>query len=69
MNPVGLILVAAGMFSVLGGALDWDFFMNSRRAQLFVSLLGRNGARVVYIVLGVLISAVGAAVTLGILKR
>ena len=43
MNPAGLILMAAGVFSIAGAALDWDFFINSRKARLFVSLFGRNG--------------------------
>ena len=42
MDPVGLILVAAGLFSVCGAAFDWDFFMNSSKAWLFVKLFGRE---------------------------
>ena len=54
MSPVLLsaILVAAGSFSVAGAVLDWSFFMNSRKAAVFVSLFGRNGARIFYVVLG-----------------
>jgi hypothetical protein len=43
----------AGAFTIAGAALDWDLFMGSRRATLCVRLLGRNGARVFYGVLGV----------------
>ena len=63
------LLVFAGVFSVAGGAMDWDWFMNSRRAALFVKLLGRNGARVFYIILGVSIAGIGAAIATGAITR
>ncbi len=68
MNPVGLILVAAGLFSICGAAFDWDFFINSRKARLFVSILGRTGARVFYAILGLVIAVLGTLITLGIMK-
>ena len=69
MNPVGLILVAAGLFSICGAAFDWDFFLNSRKAQFFVSMLGRTGARGFYGILGLVIMVLGALITSGILKN
>lgn len=68
MNPLGLFLVAAGLFSICGAAFDWDFFLNSRRAQFFVSLFGRSGARIFYAFLGLVIAIMGALITVGILK-
>jgi hypothetical protein len=68
MNPVGLILVAAGIFSICGAAFDWDFFINSRKARFFVSTFGRTGARVFYGVLGLVIVVLGTLITAGILK-
>lgn len=47
-----VLLIVAGGFSIAGGVSNWDWFMNARRAQLFVGLFGRNGARVFYVVLG-----------------
>ena len=69
MNPVGLILVAAGIFSISGAVLDWDWFINSRKAQFFVAIFGRNGARIFYGILGVFIVVVGALIALGIVKN
>jgi hypothetical protein len=46
------LLVGAGAFSIAGAAKDWDFFMNNRRARLIVAILGREGARVFYGLLG-----------------
>jgi hypothetical protein len=68
MNPMGLILVAAGIFSICGAALDWDFFINSRKARFFVAVFGRTGARIFYGVLGLVIVFMGALITAGILK-
>lgn len=69
MNPVGLFLVAAGLFSICGAAFDWDWFINSRKAQLFVALFGRNGARIFYGILGTVIVIMGALVTLGVIRN
>lgn len=68
MNPFGLIIVAAGLFSICGAGFDWDFFINSRKARLFVMLFGRTGARIVYAVLGLFLAVLGVLLTLGILK-
>ena len=55
-----LIVIFAGLFSLAGGVLNWDFFMNNYRAKLFVSVLGRQGARVVYVLLGLGLAGFGA---------
>ena len=68
MNPVGLLIVAAGIFSICGAAFDWDFFIHSRKARFFVSTFGRTGARVFYAVLGLGIVILGALITTGVLK-
>lgn len=68
MNPFGLVLVAAGLFSICGAAFDWDFFINSRKARFFVSTLGRKGARIFYAVLGLVVLVLGALITAGILQ-
>ena len=64
MNPVGLVLVAAGIFSICGAIFDWDWFINSRKAQIWVTLFGRTGARIFYGILGVIICVIGIAATL-----
>jgi len=49
---VALGLALIGVFTMLGGILDWDWFMNHSRARGFVQLFGRTGARVFYVLLG-----------------
>ena len=47
-----LLGAAVGVFTICGAVFDWDFFMENRRARLFVWMFGRNGARVFYALLG-----------------
>jgi len=44
--------IAIGLFAILSSWANWDFFFNHRKAQFFVKILGRKGARIFYIVLG-----------------
>ena len=32
--------------------MDWDWYMNNRRARLIVAIVGRTGARIFYVGLG-----------------
>ncbi len=57
-------LLGGGVFSVLGALKDWDFFMNSRKARPFVRLVGRNGARIFYGVIGTILAVGGALMLL-----
>ena len=68
MNPVGLIMIAAGVFTVCGAGFDWDWYMNSRKAALFVSIFGRNGARIFYGLLGAFLITLGIMFLLGFIQ-
>ena len=54
MSPAvaATLVLFAGLFSVFCAVKDYDWFMNSSRAWLFVKLFGRNGARAFYVLLG-----------------
>lgn len=56
----------AGLFAIAGGMLDWDWFMNNRRARIFVKLFGRGGARAFYCLLGLALAVLGLLITFGI---
>ena len=58
----GIIILLAGLFSIVCAAFDFDWFMNNRRASLFVKLFKRNGARAFYIVLGIVLCIMGVAI-------
>ncbi len=58
----GIVILLAGLFSIVCAAFDFDWFMNNRRASLFVKLFTRNGARVFCIVLGIVLCIMGVAI-------
>ncbi|MCP1182741.1 immunity 17 family protein [Paenibacillus sp. 1781tsa1] len=61
---IALFAIAAGIFSLLGGINNWDWFMKSFRAGIFVKTIGRQGARVVYGILGVVLIVIGVLLLL-----
>ena len=68
-EPLALLLVLAGLFAVAGGVFDWEWFMSHRKARVFVKLLGRNGARVFYCILGSVVAVLGVLITFGFVTR
>ena len=66
---MGWVIAATGLFSVAGAALDWDWFMNHRKAQRLVRLFGRGGARAVYAALGAGLLVAGVLMGLGIIEE
>lgn len=67
-NIAGIVVILCGMFSAAGGLFGWDWFLNHRKARLWVKLLGRNGARGFYVVLGVALAGFGSALLMGVLE-
>lgn len=51
---IGMILggLLIGGFSFFCAYQDYDWFMENRRAALFVLIFGRGGARIFYMLLG-----------------
>jgi len=64
----GLIVTAVGLFSLAGGALNWTFFMENRKAKRMIALIGYAGARIFYCVLGAVIAIVGALMVVGVIR-
>jgi hypothetical protein len=53
-----IFFMAVGIFSVLGAFFEWDFFFKNRRAVFVLNLLGKSGARIFYIVVGVILFSI-----------
>lgn len=53
-----VVCFIAGAFSLICSACNFDWYFNTRKAQRFVRLVGRTGARIFYIVLGIIIMVV-----------
>ena len=51
----GFFVILAGVFSTFCAYRNYDWFMKSSKAWLFVKLFGRDGARIFYMILGVLL--------------
>lgn len=66
---MGWAIAAAGVFSAAGATLDWDWFMNHRKAQGLVRLMGRGRARAFYGLLGLTLAVVGVLMGLGIIEE
>lgn len=65
MAVEGILLILAGLFSLAGAVFDWEWFMNSRRARFFTGIFGRDGARIFYGGLGLVIVLAGIYVMVG----
>ncbi len=50
-----IIMVLGGIFSICGAVFNWDFFFENYKARPVVKLIGRNGARVFYVLLGLFV--------------
>jgi hypothetical protein len=63
MNILAALLFGGiGIYSIVAAATDWEWFMTHRSASLPVWLLGRTGARLFFVLLGVTFIAFGVVV-------
>ncbi|MBR1723476.1 MAG: immunity 17 family protein [Ruminococcus sp.] len=58
----GLLVVLVAVFCFFCAYKDYDWFMENRKARLFVGLFGRDGARKFYMGLGVVLGVLGVVV-------
>ena len=47
------LFIGLGVFSVVAAVLDLEWYFQTRGAQTFVRWLGRTGARLFYVLLGI----------------
>ena len=59
MEARSFFLIILGLFAITGAAFDWNWFMNSKRAQVWLNIFGRQGTRLFYVILGLTISIFG----------
>jgi len=64
---VGLLIVAAGLFSVGCGIFNWEWAMASRQARFLSRMITRNGARAFYLVVGAAMIVVGTLMFTGVI--
>ena len=59
-----LFAVLAGLFAIFCAWKDYDWFMEHRKARFFVAIFGRDGARIFYGILGLLMMGMGAYIAM-----
>ncbi|MBN2694820.1 immunity 17 family protein [bacterium] len=59
MSGGNIAIIIGGVFTITCAMADFDWFMNNSRAKLFVTIFGRNGARIFYIILGIILVFLG----------
>ncbi len=60
----GVVLILAGLLSILGAALNWAIIM--RPGKLFNRLVGEKAARPLYVVIGFVLIVLGIGRLIGI---
>ncbi len=71
MNPsliFSVFFIIVGLITLLASIANWDFFFEHNKAQSFLKKFGKNGARIVYGILGALILGLGIMLILGTIK-
>jgi small neutral amino acid transporter SnatA (MarC family) len=49
-----VVAVLVGSFAIIASILNWELVFNNVKSRLFVKILGRNGARIVYFIFGLI---------------
>lgn len=62
---LALLVLAGGLFSVVCAAKDYDWFMESRKAQRLTRIIGRKAARIFYMILGACMACAGVVLLIG----
>jgi hypothetical protein len=63
-----LFLLISGIVSFLGAWQQWDWFMNNHKAKFISMFLGKTGARIFYILIGIVLAVGGTLGLLGIIQ-
>jgi len=50
-----VIAIFAGTFTLLASLFNWDFFFKHKRAKFIVKTFGRNGSRIFYAIMGLIL--------------
>ena len=67
MALAGLVFAGMGVFIMGSAILDWNYFMTHPKARPITALFGRNGARIIYALLGAVFVGLGLAAAVGLI--
>jgi hypothetical protein len=63
------ILVVCGVFAICGSLMNWEWFMNHRKARFMTRMLGRGGTRIFYGLLGTALVVLGLLIAFGVIEQ
>lgn len=55
---IHILFMVIGIYSILGAYFEWNFFYNNRKAERVINLFGRSGAKIFYIVVGLVLFSI-----------
>lgn len=64
-DTLAWFLMGAGLFTLIAAIANWEWFFNNWRARVVTNMLGREGARMLYAVLGVAMLGGGIVMMMG----
>ncbi|MCT4586498.1 MAG: immunity 17 family protein [Carboxylicivirga sp.] len=59
------LMTGVGLLIAIAAITNWEWYFKQRRAQTMIKLMGRNGARIFYAVLGLFFTVFGYLVLSG----
>ncbi len=69
MTLGAVILVLAGLLTLAASILNWEWFFKYTNARRFVSWFGKDGARIAYGTIGLVLVMVGILIATGVITR
>ena len=64
MMFAGVLILLVGLFVMASAVKNWDWYFNHRRACFIAMIFGRQGARIFYGIIGVVLVLFGVMLTL-----
>ena len=68
MNPnLPIFMIACGVFTVCAAGFGWGWYMNHPRTRLFIEAFGREEARIILGLLGIVMIVIGGLLAFGVI--
>ncbi|BAY81991.1 hypothetical protein NIES267_14690 [Calothrix parasitica NIES-267] len=64
-NFVCILFILVGLLSAAASYCNWDWYFNNYRARFLVKIIGRKGARIFYMALGLFLVGLGIVLLIG----
>ena len=59
MDIKSILFFIGGIFTIFCAIMDFEWFMNHPKAVLLIKILSRTGARILYIIVGIVFILIG----------